>query len=123
MSGMLNTHGSLETSLRIERIGIGRRAAVVVDCRIGPHLDHLPHRGMLGVRRSDVGLLLADHVEGHQGVAVDVGINGGFDRLDGARCLSLIRAGCERNCAGCRAANGHAAAAPPSVAKNFRRSM
>ena len=53
---------------------------------------------MLGVRLRDIGLLLANDVKGHQGVAKDVAVNGGSDRLDGAQPWQLICAGCERKC-------------------------
>ncbi len=49
----------------VQRIGVGCGAAVVVDCGIRAHLDHLAHGGMLGVRRGHVGLLLPHHVEGN----------------------------------------------------------
>jgi hypothetical protein len=91
--------GDVKPDLGIERVGIGRGAAMVVDRRIGPHLDHLPHRSMLGIRCDDVGLLLADHVEGNQGIAVDVGVNRDTDGLNRAQRGGLIRPGCWRICA------------------------
>ena len=95
MSGMLKTHGSLrdiEPGLGVQRVGVGRRAAVVVHRRVAAHADHLPHRRMLGVRHGDVGLLLARRVEGDQRIAVDVGFGGDLDRLD----RTDVRAGGER---------------------------
>ena len=88
----------VEPDLGVQRVGVGRGAAVVVHRRVAAHLDHLPHRGMLGIRLRDVGLLLADRVEGDQRVAVDVGLDGDADRLHRAQRRRLV-GGCEtRQC-------------------------
>ena len=90
--------GDVEPDLGVERVGVGRGAAVVVDCGVSPHPDHLPHRRMLGVRRGHVGLLPADHVERDQRVAVDVGLGGDADRLYSSERWGFICADCERTC-------------------------
>jgi hypothetical protein len=64
--------GNVEPDLDVQRVRIGRGAAVIIDRGIGPHLDDLAHRCMFGILRSDIGLLLADHLEGNQRVPVDV---------------------------------------------------
>ncbi len=89
--------GNVEPDDGVQRIGVGRGTAVVVDGGVGPHFDQLSHRGVLGIRLGYVGLLLADHVEGDQRIAVDVRVSGDADRLNRAQPRELIRAGCERN--------------------------
>jgi len=65
---------------RIQGVGVWCSTAMVVDGQICTHLDHLIHRRMLLIGLLDIGLLLACHVEGDQGITVDVSIYSSSDR-------------------------------------------
>src|SRR5260370_1877406 len=49
--------GNVEPDDGVQRIGVGRGTAVVVDRGTGPHFDQLLHRGVPGLRRGHVALL------------------------------------------------------------------